>query len=139
MQIKKFSAPTLKEAAQKMKDALGGEAIILGTRIIESAQGTDGNGGKIKQKLFELTAGIEKEKPAFVLADDQIKHKNSDKANGKIKPGKRNESFNTNANYENEIAQLKKMIYKHQRTSLSHDSEKLFPILHRKISTQTLI
>lgn len=124
MQIKKFSAPTLKEAAQKMKDALGGEAIILGTRIIESAQGTDGNGGKIKQKLFELTAGIEKEEPAFVQAGDQIRHKIPIKAD--TNDASRvvgNGSFSTKANYENEIAKLKEMIYKHQRTSLSHDSE----------------
>jgi len=125
MQIKKFSAPTLKEAAQKMKDALGGEAIILGTRIIEAAQGTDGNGGKIKQKLFELTAGIEKEEPSFVHADNQIRHKIPIKADGNDSGQvKGNGSNSTNANYENEIAQLKEMIYKHQRTSLSHDSEK---------------
>ncbi len=125
MQIKKFSAPTLKEAAQKMKDALGGEAIILGTRMIESAQGTDGNGVKIKQKLFELTAGIEKEETALVRADDQIRREIPIKTKGNdVNHVKGNGSFSTNANYENEIAQLKEMIYKHQRTSLSHDSEK---------------
>ncbi len=52
MQIKKFIAPTLKEASAKMKDELGGEAVILGTRVIyDHSRGS--------QKMFEITAGIE--------------------------------------------------------------------------------
>ena len=35
MQIKKFVAPSLKEATQQMKQELGLDAIILGTRAIE--------------------------------------------------------------------------------------------------------
>jgi flagellar biosynthesis protein FlhF len=56
MQIKKFVAPTLKEATLKMKDELGSEAIILGTRIIENeaVYGT--------RRMFEITAGTEEEK-----------------------------------------------------------------------------
>jgi flagellar biosynthesis protein FlhF len=56
MQIKKFAAPTLKEATFKMKDELGSEAIILGTRIIEN---DDGLGAR---RMFEITAGVEEEK-----------------------------------------------------------------------------
>ncbi len=55
MQIKKFIAPTLKQASMQMKDELGGEAIILGTRVIYNS--TKGS----SQKMFELTAGIEEE------------------------------------------------------------------------------
>ncbi len=53
MQIKKFIAPTLKEATNKMKEALGNDSIILSTRIIESDTAA-GFG-----KMFELTAGVE--------------------------------------------------------------------------------
>lgn len=53
MQIKKYVAPTLKEATQQMKDELGGEAIILGTRVIEG----DKRFGM--KKMYEITAGID--------------------------------------------------------------------------------
>ncbi|MEI7810909.1 MAG: flagellar biosynthesis protein FlhF [Ignavibacteria bacterium] len=53
MQIKKYIAPTLKEAAAQMKKELGGDAIVLSTRIIDDDP-------RYKQKrVFELTAGIE--------------------------------------------------------------------------------
>ncbi len=52
MQIKKFIAPTLKEASAKMKNEIGDEAVILGTRIVYDH-------GKGSQKMFEITAGIE--------------------------------------------------------------------------------
>jgi len=54
MQIKKFIAPTLKQASLQMKNELGGEAIILGTRVIY-------NSGSNSQKMFEITAGIDEE------------------------------------------------------------------------------
>lgn len=53
MKTKKFIAPTLKEATEKMKSELGNNAIILGTRIINKQ-----NDGTTK-KFFELAAGIE--------------------------------------------------------------------------------
>lgn len=53
MQIKKYVAPTLKEATQQMKNELGIEAIILGTRVIE---GDKRNGMK---SMYEITAGID--------------------------------------------------------------------------------
>jgi flagellar biosynthesis protein FlhF len=52
MQIKKYTASSLKEATDKMKKDLGSEAIVLSTRVIE------GQGGS---KQFELTAGVEEE------------------------------------------------------------------------------
>jgi len=55
VQIKKYLAPTLKEASQKMKDELGDEAVVLSTRIIDS---DPRNGNK---RMFELTAGVEEE------------------------------------------------------------------------------
>ena len=54
MQIKKYTAPTLKEATARMKQELGSEAIILSTRIIEADQKQN------RKKMFELTVGIEK-------------------------------------------------------------------------------
>lgn len=55
MQIKKFIAPTLKEATEQMKKELGGEAIILGTRVIEGDRRFN------SKKMFEITAGIDKD------------------------------------------------------------------------------
>ena len=66
MQIKKFIAPTLKQASMQMKDELGGEAIILGTRVIY-------NGSKNgSQKMFEITAGIEEEEAVLEYAGQAI-------------------------------------------------------------------
>jgi len=53
LQIKKYVAATLKEASLKMKEELGGDAVILGTRIIE------GDARFKKKRMFEITAGIE--------------------------------------------------------------------------------
>ncbi len=55
MQIKKFTAKTLKEAIADMKQEFGDEAIVLGTKIIENYA----NG--IEQKLFEITASVDEE------------------------------------------------------------------------------
>ncbi|MHB8578619.1 MAG: flagellar biosynthesis protein FlhF [Ignavibacteriaceae bacterium] len=55
MQIKKYLAPTLKQASTQMKLELGGDAVILGTRVILAE---DEYGSK---KMFEITAGIEEE------------------------------------------------------------------------------
>ncbi len=59
MKIKKFLAPTLKEATEKMKNELGSEAIILSTRVVEEK--TLDN----VVRLFEITSGIEEEKIDF--------------------------------------------------------------------------
>ena len=53
MQIKKFTAPTLKEASLLMKEELGSEALILGTRVIY------GDAVSSTGRNFEITAGIE--------------------------------------------------------------------------------
>ncbi|MCL5030693.1 MAG: flagellar biosynthesis protein FlhF [Bacteroidetes bacterium] len=55
MQIKKFVAPTLKQASMQMKMEMGGDAVILGTRVI---YGESKTGSK---RMFEITAGIEEE------------------------------------------------------------------------------
>lgn len=57
MQIKKYIAPTLKEALESMKEELGDEAIVLSTRILEA------NSKLNHEKMFELTAGLEFETP----------------------------------------------------------------------------
>jgi len=53
MHIKKFKASSLKEATQIMKDELGAEALILGTRVVP-----DENDKRLK--LYEITAGYDK-------------------------------------------------------------------------------
>jgi flagellar biosynthesis protein FlhF len=53
MHIKKYRATSLKEATQLMKDELGAEALILGTRVVPDE--TDK-----RLKLYEITAGYDK-------------------------------------------------------------------------------
>ncbi|MCK5086273.1 MAG: flagellar biosynthesis protein FlhF [Melioribacteraceae bacterium] len=55
MKIKKYTALTLKEATELMKEELGGEAIVLSTRVFEKKTPSG------KQKIFEITSGIEEE------------------------------------------------------------------------------
>ena len=55
MKIKKFIAPTLKEATASMKKELGNDAFILSTRVIDKK--TDLG----IQKYFEITSGVEEE------------------------------------------------------------------------------
>lgn len=64
MQIKKFIATTLKQATIQMKNELGSDAIILGSRIIAGANG---------KRIFELTAGIEDDE-LLELSGDRAKH-----------------------------------------------------------------
>lgn len=65
MQIKKFIAPTLKEATEQMKNELGGEAIILGTRVIEGDRRFN------NKKMYEITAGIDKDIPVSVKSKSE--------------------------------------------------------------------
>lgn len=53
MQIKKYSAPTLREATELMKEELGEEALILSTHVIPG----DVYAGR--DKTFEITAGVD--------------------------------------------------------------------------------
>jgi flagellar biosynthesis protein FlhF len=57
MQIKKYLAPTLKEALDQMKSELGVEAIVLSTRVISG----DNKPGSKKQ--YEVLVGIENALP----------------------------------------------------------------------------
>ncbi|MBK7500201.1 MAG: flagellar biosynthesis protein FlhF [Ignavibacteriales bacterium] len=59
MQIKKYRASSLKEAAQIMKSELGAEALILGTKVV-----ADENDSRLK--LYEITAGVDK----FEIAEE---------------------------------------------------------------------
>ena len=55
MKVKKFIAPTLKEATEQMKRELGNEAFILSTRVINKRTELG------IQKHFEITSGIEED------------------------------------------------------------------------------
>jgi flagellar biosynthesis protein FlhF len=55
MQVKKYIANSLKEAAAIMKQELGEEAIILGTRVVE------GDPSLGIKKQFEISAGVDEE------------------------------------------------------------------------------
>jgi len=89
MQIKKFIAPTLKEASLNMKTELGDEAVILGTRVIYN------DTLNRSQRNFEITAGIEDEFNEPVLAT-KIKEKRTNTAE---------------KNYSNEISKLRNKIF----------------------------
>ena len=52
MHIKKFTAASLKEAMVLMKNELGKDAVILGTRILDDENNK-------RQKLYEVTAGMD--------------------------------------------------------------------------------
>jgi flagellar biosynthesis protein FlhF len=68
MKVKKYRASSLREASQLMKEELGGEAIILSTRLIEA----DPSIGQ--RKMFEISAGIEEP-----LIDDEVEIKSKPK------------------------------------------------------------
>ena len=86
MQIKKYLAPSLKEATQQMKNELGEEAIILGTRVIEGDKRFD------VKKMYEITAGL----------DQPV-----DKEEVEIKK----EIETENKSYESELSELTKKIF----------------------------
>lgn len=65
MKIKKYVAPTLKEATEKMKNELGDEAIILSTRVVEEKS----LNGIVK--LFEITSGLEEDKIETPLEEEE--------------------------------------------------------------------
>jgi len=57
MQVKKYVAASLKDATEKMKQELGKDAVILGTRVVADKNFP-------AEKMFELSAGIQND---FVL------------------------------------------------------------------------
>jgi flagellar biosynthesis protein FlhF len=69
MQIKKYIGSTLKEAINKMKEELGGEAVILSTRVVDP-----GIGGA-KQKYFEVTCGVEDDYDANNVSTPEVNKK----------------------------------------------------------------
>ena len=91
MQIKKYIAATLKEASLIMKEELGGDAVILGTRIIE------GDDRFKKKRMFEITAGIEN---------------GLDKVSKSGKRAKLSTDDNSSGDYFAELKNLNEKIYK---------------------------
>ena len=127
MQIKKFKAQTLKEAARLMKSELGEDSMVLGTRVIES----DPESGNVK--MFELTA----------CTDDDV----STQSNSR----NRYEQNAANNSFENEINRLSQKIYANKKFDYlqkeeieeappaesnplrQNPGEKLFPQLLKKL------
>lgn len=97
MQIKKYVAASLKEATQQMKDELGVEALILGTRVLE------GDKRYGMKKMYEITAGIDQ--PIQPKSEKEIK-----------------ESLPTHSSFHSELEELTKKIYGRQEAK--QDSEK---------------
>ncbi|MCX6151042.1 MAG: flagellar biosynthesis protein FlhF [Ignavibacteriales bacterium] len=57
MQIKKYLAPTLKEALEQLKNELGDDAVVLSTRVVTSNTNTG------TKKQYEVVAGTESNRP----------------------------------------------------------------------------
>ncbi len=93
MQIKKYSASSLKDATAKMKEELGSEAIILGTRVIEG----DITSGR--RKMFEITVG-------FDSAENAVKSLQPKKANSQ-----------KSKSYANELAAISEKVYAKQNSA----------------------
>jgi flagellar biosynthesis protein FlhF len=89
MQIKKFIAPTLRQASVQMKQELGSDAVILGTRVLY------GDAAGNSTRMFELTAGIEEE-------DQVLEYANS---------AEENELSHLENNFSEEIQKLSNKIF----------------------------
>jgi len=92
MQVKKYLAPSLKDATQQMKNELGLDAIILGTRIIE------GDKRYGMKNMYEITAGIDQ-----VLPSKNAKQTVSPQSNG--------------STFQNELEKLSQKIYERDETN----------------------
>ncbi|MCX7875636.1 MAG: flagellar biosynthesis protein FlhF [Melioribacteraceae bacterium] len=109
MQIKKYVAPTLKEATQQMKDELGGEAIILGTRVIEG----DKRFGM--KKMYEITAGI----------DQPLKEKLT-----------KEQAKTTIDDYKLELENLSRKIYEEPKQQKQEEKKKSVPSTTNKLEKE---
>jgi flagellar biosynthesis protein FlhF len=102
MQIKKYLAPTLKEATLQMKQELGEKAIILGSRTIEN---DFRSGGK---RMFEITIGY-----------DPVN-------NSQKKVAVEQELSFSKGSFAEEIASLSERVYANQTKEKKQNSEKSF-------------
>ena len=126
MKIKKFVGFSLKEATERMKSALGEDAIVLSSKVYEDQEKFG------KRKLFEITAGIEDEETDELIGDVE-NEKNKDtpdfetelkKLTRKIYQRKQStvpqkaslidvEIGNNEPPFKNEIAEIKELLLRH--------------------------
>ena len=99
MKVKKFVAPTLKDASDQIKHEMGQSAVILGTRILEP------DGVKIKRKMFEVTAGLEDDKFNEVMTE-------TPRIDVPENEEEKSEEEERAENVFNELAELTKKIYR---------------------------
>ncbi|GJQ63638.1 MAG: flagellar biosynthesis regulator FlhF [Melioribacteraceae bacterium] len=99
MKVKKFVAPTLKDASDQIKHEMGQSAVILGTRILEP------DGVKIKRKMFEVTAGLEDDKFNEVMTE-------TPRIDVPENEEEKSEEEERAENVFNELAELTKNIYR---------------------------
>ncbi len=109
MQIKKYNAPTLKEATIMMKEELGSESIILGSRVIE------GDIASGKRRMFEITVGYDKTE--------------TNKSAGSGENGE----FQGDKSYASEISQLSEKVYNRTANSKTQNKAENLKILPKKI------
>ncbi len=96
MQIKKFLAPTLREAMEQMKTELGLEAVVLSTRVLE------GDVRLGQKKMFEITSGVE---------DDYDLLKNINEKKEAILAQKAKDKPAEKKSFESELKKMTEKIY----------------------------
>ena len=107
MQIKKFFGPTLKNATVQMKEELGSEAIILGSRLIEDVSEFG------KRKMFEITVGY----------DEKVGHEIEETE----------EELETDPSFVDEIALLTKKVYPSGKQTNNQPKISKYPIPNNRI------
>jgi flagellar biosynthesis protein FlhF len=139
MQIKKFVAQTLREATEKMKDELGTEAVILGTRVIEA---------DLKlgiKKMFEITAGLEDENEVNVKSHPKSKtnlqsqksfEEELDAINNKIYSKTKTPSIKTSSSSEKPPVKFEK---KEEKLELEKELKEIINTLVQKEVQKTII
>ena len=113
MKVKKFVAPTLKEASAMMKSELGSEAFILSTRVINKR--TDLG----IQKHFEITSGIEEEMEVITS------------------PSKTKMNSNTST-YSDELMKLQRKVIGNPNPSIDHNVEDTIVIAPKSKKRETI-
>ena len=103
MQLKKYVAPSLKEAIDKMKLEMGEEAIVLSTRVLPRGNESDSS------SLFEVVAGIDTEQTRKVEFKKQ----------GNIVENKSKPEYD----YDKALDSLRQKIYQKQQNIQSPESK----------------
>ncbi len=134
MQIKKYTAPTLKEAITLMKNDLGEDAIILSTRMTEDKKSPH------KKKLFEVTASVE-DSYDFVPQQKKNAEPNQKKEEPKNEFAKELEKLSAKFNAQPPVTENNKSAYQEKKNQSNNENnletelKEIYEVLiHREVS-----